>query len=280
VRWTTLAAKRAGLVRARVAVGLTQEEFANAIGVDRSTVHRWESAANAPLPYLHAKIARTLRLSLSEFEDLLSDRRSVDRREHEWETLATVSDSAIETDLRIVIDIAEDGNADVQYYHEVKNLSKLPLTRFRRDLWFEKTAAPLKVTAIPHGEHRLMIQPIHFTPSLAKFACQIAPNVQPGGSATFGYRCTGGLFAEDHYWREVVTRYTRKFSIQVTQRGVTRLAACNAVVEHPDGRENSAAEELTWREGEGVITLNLQQEFLLPNHALALRWDIERSESA
>jgi transcriptional regulator with XRE-family HTH domain len=274
-----MAAKRAGLARARKAAGYTQEQFAVEIDVDRSTVHRWENGVTEPLPYLHPKIAGKLRLSLQEFRDLLSPAEA-DVARQEWAKLTEASDSAIENDLRIVIEINEEGYSEVYYYHEVKNLSSVPLTRIRRDLWFEKTGSQLVVTAIPTASHRLMIQPIHFTATLAKFACQIMPAVQPGSSASFGYKCTGGLFLGEYYWREVVTRYTRRFSIEVKQRGISRLVGCNASVEHPDGRENSAAEELTWRDDDNSIVLNLRQEFLLPNHALALRWDIERRASA
>jgi hypothetical protein len=88
------------------------------------------------------------------------------------------------------------------------------------------------------------------------------------------------MFVDAHYWREVVTRHTRKVSIGVTQRGVAGLVACSATVEYPDGRENSAADELTWRCDDAAVAMSLQQEFLLPNHALALRWDIERRATA
>lgn len=269
--------KRVGLARARRAVGLTQEEFAERVGVDRSTVVRWERSVTAPLPYMRPKIASILHLKLREFEDLLSNEGG---RRQDWDALARTSDSVVENDLRIVIEIADNGQSNVTYLHDMLNLSKLPLTRLRRDLWFEKTSGSLNVIPVQQDDHGVMIQPIHCTPSMAKFACQIFPAVQPGESVSFGYQCANGVFIGAYYWRETITRFTRQFKLQVTQSGVERLAACSATVEHPDGRENSAAEDLAWRTDDNSVTLSLQQEFLQPNHAVALRWDIERRTSA
>lgn len=52
-------------------MGFTQESFAEALGVDRSTAARWESGRTAPQPGLHPTIARLLELSRDEFSALL-----------------------------------------------------------------------------------------------------------------------------------------------------------------------------------------------------------------
>jgi DNA-binding XRE family transcriptional regulator len=64
-------AKRVGLIQARKAAGYTQESFAEALGVDRSTVVRWEAGDHEPLPYLWPKIARLLSVSRDELIELL-----------------------------------------------------------------------------------------------------------------------------------------------------------------------------------------------------------------
>jgi DNA-binding XRE family transcriptional regulator len=64
-------AKRAGLARARKAAGYTQESFAEALHVDRSTVVRWEAGDHEPVPYLWPKIARLLGVSRDELKELL-----------------------------------------------------------------------------------------------------------------------------------------------------------------------------------------------------------------
>ena len=63
--------KRVGLVRARKAAGLTQEEEAYRLGVDRSTVGRWESGESEPLPWLRPKLANLLGITPARLEELL-----------------------------------------------------------------------------------------------------------------------------------------------------------------------------------------------------------------
>jgi transcriptional regulator with XRE-family HTH domain len=69
--------KRVRLARARKAAGYTQESFAEALGVDRSTVARWEAGDHEPLPYLRPKMARLLDVSREELNELLRLRPSV-----------------------------------------------------------------------------------------------------------------------------------------------------------------------------------------------------------
>lgn len=67
-----MALKRHGLVRRRRAVGFTQESLAEALGVERSTVTRWESGQVLPQPYMRPRIAAVLRVSVQELSDLLT----------------------------------------------------------------------------------------------------------------------------------------------------------------------------------------------------------------
>ncbi|MEU6825564.1 helix-turn-helix transcriptional regulator [Streptomyces atriruber] len=82
-----MAMKRHDLVRRRRAVGFTQEALASALGVERSTVGRWESGAVAPQPWLRPKLAELLQVSTEELSDLLVVHRDeehglTDRAQH------------------------------------------------------------------------------------------------------------------------------------------------------------------------------------------------------
>ncbi|MER8033431.1 helix-turn-helix transcriptional regulator [Streptomyces bauhiniae] len=64
--------KRHQLVRRRRALGFTQETLAEALGVERSTVRRWESGDSSPLPFQRPRLARLLRVNTEELEDLMA----------------------------------------------------------------------------------------------------------------------------------------------------------------------------------------------------------------
>jgi tetratricopeptide (TPR) repeat protein/DNA-binding XRE family transcriptional regulator len=67
----TGAAKRERLAQRRKALGLTQEDLAGLLGVERSTVVRWERGETEPLPWIRPKLATTLRVSADRLEELL-----------------------------------------------------------------------------------------------------------------------------------------------------------------------------------------------------------------
>jgi tetratricopeptide (TPR) repeat protein/transcriptional regulator with XRE-family HTH domain len=68
----TRAAKRERLARRRKALGLTQEDLAELLGVERSTVVRWERGETEPLPWVRPKLATTLRVPADRLEELLA----------------------------------------------------------------------------------------------------------------------------------------------------------------------------------------------------------------
>ncbi|MFF0205811.1 helix-turn-helix transcriptional regulator [Streptomyces sp. NPDC005017] len=61
-----------GLAEQRKILGYSQETFAQALGVDRTTVGRWERGGTQPTPELRRKIARLLNLSLAELDAQLA----------------------------------------------------------------------------------------------------------------------------------------------------------------------------------------------------------------
>jgi DNA-binding XRE family transcriptional regulator len=63
--------KRRSFAQTRRAVGYTQESLAEQLGVDRTTVARWESGEYSPQPWLRPKIAKAFGLSLRELSELV-----------------------------------------------------------------------------------------------------------------------------------------------------------------------------------------------------------------
>jgi tetratricopeptide (TPR) repeat protein/DNA-binding XRE family transcriptional regulator len=67
-----MAVKRPRLVQRRRVAGYSQEALANALRVERSTIVRWESGDTRPQPWLRPALARALRVSLDELDELLN----------------------------------------------------------------------------------------------------------------------------------------------------------------------------------------------------------------
>jgi tetratricopeptide (TPR) repeat protein/transcriptional regulator with XRE-family HTH domain len=61
------------LAQRRKALGLTQEQFAELLGVDPTTVARWERGESEPLPLIWPKLARVLKVSADQLQELLAD---------------------------------------------------------------------------------------------------------------------------------------------------------------------------------------------------------------
>ncbi|HCA88393.1 MAG TPA: transcriptional regulator [Streptomyces sp.] len=66
-----MTSRRRKFAERRKACGFNQEEFAEATGVDRSTVQRWEKGDNEPQPWQRPKIAKILRVTAAELDVLL-----------------------------------------------------------------------------------------------------------------------------------------------------------------------------------------------------------------
>ena len=64
--------RRTGFAARRKSVGLSQEGLADALGVDRSTVVRWESGETEPQPWIRPRLARVLTVSLEDLAGLLT----------------------------------------------------------------------------------------------------------------------------------------------------------------------------------------------------------------
>lgn len=67
-----MATRRDALAARREALGLTQEALAHELGVELSTVGRWERGALTPQPWRRPDLARALQISLDELDELLN----------------------------------------------------------------------------------------------------------------------------------------------------------------------------------------------------------------
>lgn len=65
--------RRHRLVAARKAAGFSQERLAEAVGVERSTVRRWERGETCPQPWARPKLARALGISDQALSELLEE---------------------------------------------------------------------------------------------------------------------------------------------------------------------------------------------------------------
>ena len=67
--------RRPFIVERRRIAGLTQEALAAALGVQRSTVARWETGATEPMLWVRPRLAVTLGLTLEELHAMLEKPR-------------------------------------------------------------------------------------------------------------------------------------------------------------------------------------------------------------
>lgn len=68
-----MATRRQRFAARRKAVGFSQELLAERLGVERTTVIRWESGETEPQPWLRPKIARALQVSIEQLDELLTE---------------------------------------------------------------------------------------------------------------------------------------------------------------------------------------------------------------
>ncbi|MGH3803298.1 MAG: helix-turn-helix domain-containing protein, partial [Pseudonocardiaceae bacterium] len=73
-----MALRRQGLSQRRKAVGFTQESLAEQLGVERSTIVRWETGDTEPLPSIRPKVARALQVSTDQLAELLTEPEPAD----------------------------------------------------------------------------------------------------------------------------------------------------------------------------------------------------------
>jgi len=75
---TTVTVKRRALAEPRRAVGRTQEQLAALLGVERSTVVRWEAGETTPQPWCRPKLAEAIAVSVDELDTMLIEGQAVE----------------------------------------------------------------------------------------------------------------------------------------------------------------------------------------------------------
>jgi transcriptional regulator with XRE-family HTH domain len=84
------------LARRRKTVGLTQEGLAEVVGVDSSTVRRWEAGTTEPLPWMRPRLAKVLNISVDALAGLLDEDDETRNEEHDqFALVATVLADAL-----------------------------------------------------------------------------------------------------------------------------------------------------------------------------------------
>lgn len=68
-----MAGKRIRLAQRRKSAGFTQESLAEHLGVERSTVVRWETAETEPQPWVRPKLAAALKVTAEALQAMLDD---------------------------------------------------------------------------------------------------------------------------------------------------------------------------------------------------------------
>lgn len=179
--------------------------------------------------------------------------------------------------LQMTIDIASDGGAIHTFTHHLQNLGTTALTRLVRELWFEQTTGPLTIAATDECSRKVIIQRIHDAGAMVKFACQMFPALEPGASMVLSYRCGGGRFVRDHYWRQSFVRPTDTFSLELRQRGVSGLQQCSLSRERPDGSEVLATDAVEWETNGDQLTIRVRQQHLVVGEAITLRWGVDHA---
>ncbi|MEU8390376.1 helix-turn-helix transcriptional regulator [Micromonospora sp. NPDC048843] len=75
-----MALKRHRLCHRRKTLGFSQERLAEILGVERSTIVRWEGAETDPQPWHRSRIADALRVTLEQLDEMLVDVSVATRR--------------------------------------------------------------------------------------------------------------------------------------------------------------------------------------------------------
>jgi hypothetical protein len=257
----------------RASLRMTNESFAEHLGTATRTVAHWNTAPSVtPRPELQRALDTALQ-------------RATDSEQARFDLLCAgiggPSERAlkpagwlIERRLSVDIDIAVDGWASVTYRHELVNETNRPFSRMHREMWFETTRGDLDLRVLPTGDEirHVMIQRLHNSASMTKFACQILPALEPGEAMHLSYVAGGGRFVEDHYWRQSIVRPTGELTVSLRHAGLDLLALCTASEELADGSEVSAADGLFWNADESGVTIGLTRRNLVANQAVTLRW--------
>lgn len=138
-----MAPRRQGLSQRRKAVGLTQEALAQRLGVERSTVVRWEAGDTEPLPSIRPELARTLRVSIDQLVELLTTAGNADPAH------ALLADT--EVAIPVLLPEGQPGRARFGNLIRSQVAEVIEVLRRRRAGWFTPFAAAGVLTVVLTG---------------------------------------------------------------------------------------------------------------------------------
>lgn len=193
----------------------------------------------------------------------------------ESQKLASLAGATVDLDLRIGLEIAADGDVEIEYRHDILNMTREPISQWTRDIWFKHyDGQPLRITPTEATSGRqVTINRLHDAMSLSKFTLQFSPPIQPGESVAHGFRCKGGRFVDEHFWQQSMWRHVRHYTLTVRDWRANRLKACTASEIHQVG-ETSTGEGLMWTRDDDSVTITLTRNHLQPNDQIEVRWEL------
>ncbi|GLY27426.1 helix-turn-helix domain-containing protein [Kineosporia sp. NBRC 101731] len=192
------------------------------------------------------------------------------------QVLAAPVGELVDRRLDVTLDVGPDGGVTISQVHHLENLGDTPVTGLTRQIWFKHVTGPLEVKETDSNRN-VFIKTIHDVGVQVKFSCQIFPAINPGETATVGYTCNGGKFADELYWRQTVFLPTESLRLQLRLNGVEALSGCTAVEERLDGSEITAAESLSLANEGNATVIDLNRRDLRSNQSVTLRWDVPRA---
>ncbi|MFC4591445.1 helix-turn-helix domain-containing protein [Sphaerisporangium corydalis] len=118
-----MARKRVKLAQFRKSAGFTQEALAEHLGVERSTVVRWETAETEPQPWIRPKLARALRVRAGELQILLDDVTHVQTEPSE--RMNYILQNPVSADLMVVAHLHERAHRLDESYDQTSSIALL-----------------------------------------------------------------------------------------------------------------------------------------------------------
>jgi hypothetical protein len=187
--------------------------------------------------------------------------------------LSALGGNIVDLSLVIDLDVAADGLTSVTYRYYQLNLTDKSVSRAARDLWFQHSRGKLDLSAARDGDRNVTIQRLHTADNMAKFACQFSPAIDPGETVKFSYTCSGGEFRKDYYWRQMFSRHTRQYALNVRHGGLRNLGGLTATEELPDGTEVVRQQAVSWHYEGDDVAMSLTLDRIQPGQYATLRWE-------
>jgi hypothetical protein len=187
--------------------------------------------------------------------------------------LSALAGNIVDLSLVIDLDVAADGLTSVTYRYYQLNLTDSSVSRAARDLWFQHSRGKLDLSAARDGDRNVTIQRLHTADNMAKFACQFSPAIDPGETVKYSYTCSGGEFRKDFYWRQMFSRHTRQYALNVRHGGLRNLGGLTATEELPDGTEVVRQQAVSWRYEGDDAAMSFTLDRIQPGQYATLRWE-------